>query len=97
MNEKPIIDGKVFGSWYSTWGVDSKIIGYKKNGKVFLMSIYDDGSRGTEKYIEKSIKGKKALVLATGSDFKEYYVVNDDKNLEYWSPNGNYYTAKSTQ
>lgn len=89
------VDGEVLGTWMSTWAIESKMVGYRKDGKVFISSTYTDGSSSTKEYVEKLINGKIALEDAEGSDFGEYFVVNTQGGLEFWGPEeGNYYTAK---
>jgi len=98
-NIKPKIDGDIFGSWLDNYSPISEIniVGYKKKGKVFFKSIFSDGSTNIDKYVEKQFKGKKILELAKGNKFKEYYVVNEKGELEFWGSNGKFYTAKPIQ
>lgn len=90
-------DGEVFGNWLSTWGYDYKMVGYLKDGKIFIRSTFADGSSGTKEFVAKKVSGKSVLVDAEGSDFGEYYAVSAKGDLEFWGENGNYYTAKKSQ
>ncbi|MGE6375077.1 hypothetical protein [Stutzerimonas stutzeri] len=51
------------------------------------------GGVSTTEYVEQELDGRRVLVDAEGSDFGEYMFVNADGALEFWSENGNFYTA----
>lgn len=89
-------DDEKLGSWMSSRGFDSKLIAYKKNGEVYIKSVYKDGSYSNEIY-EKSVteKGIK-LQSESGKEFGEFFLINKKGELEFWSENGNYYTAKKS-
>lgn len=89
-------EGEVFGSWLSNWGTDYKMVGYRKDGKIFIHSTFKDGSSGTKEFVSKKISGRSVLVDAEGSDFGEFYLVNAQGDLEFWGENGNFYTAKKS-
>lgn len=97
---KPIAsspDRKVLGVWLDDRpGVGAKMTIYNsKEGKLYLESSYSDGSSGTEEMIDFAIDNGKRIEDKEGNDFGEYFVVNKANQLEFWSKNGNYYTAKS--
>lgn len=86
-------DGDVLGSWMVSWGLEYKSIAYKKDGKTYIRNIHSDGSQGDEIYeLSKSDKGIK-LQDESGKDHNEYFIINKNGDLEFWSENGNYYTA----
>ncbi|KKJ93373.1 hypothetical protein PK34_21275 [Stutzerimonas stutzeri] len=88
------VDGEVFGTWLSTWGFETKMVGYRKDGKTFIQSTFAKGGGvSTTEYVEQEQDGRRVLVDAEGSDFGEYMFVNADGALEFWSENGNFYTA----
>jgi hypothetical protein len=98
-NIKPKIDGDIFGSWLNnqapTWEFNT--VGYKKKGKIFFKDIFSNGSSNIDKYVEKQLNGKKIFELAGGNKHKEYYVINEKGELEFWGSNGKFYTAKPIQ
>ena len=70
---------------------------YRLNEKLMLRSVYSDGSSGKREMVSKE-QGKDLLLEEKlGNDFGEYFVVNSSGNLEFWSENGNYYTASKFQ
>lgn len=92
-------DRKVLGAWLDDRsGIGAKmIIYYSKDGNVYLESSYSDGSSGTKEMIELTNEDGKRIEDKEGNDFGEYFIVNKVNQLEFWSKNGNYYTAKSIQ
>lgn len=86
-------DGDVLGSWMVSWGLEYKSIAYEKDGKAYIRNIHSDGSQGDEIYeLSKTEKGIK-LQDESGKDHNEYFIINKNGDLEFWSENGNYYTA----
>ena len=92
-------DRKVLGVWLDDRpGVGAKMtIYYSKKGNMYLESSYSDGSSGTKEMIDFAIDNGKRIEDKEGNDFGEYFIVNKENQLEFWSKNGNYYTAKSIQ
>ena len=43
--------------------------------------------------MEASVLDGKVKLQYEGGKKGEYYLINSDGNLEFWSENGNYYTA----
>lgn len=83
----------------SKWVDDRPYIGatltiYEKNGSTYLESVYPDNSSSNEEV--KISKGKQRRKVETVEEngFGEYFVINNEGSLEFWSSNGNYYTAK---
>ncbi len=92
---KPIVNsGKTIGKWNANWGYEYKIIIEEKNGKVFEQNIYADRQQPPKELNIIDVNGQKAYQDETGKDHGEYYIINKDGDLEFWSKNGNYYTAK---
>lgn len=85
------VEGEVFGRWLSTNGYTCTMTAYKVNGKVFVKSVYGDGSESKVEYTLTNINGKQRLEKP--NDFGEYYMIAPNGDLEFWSKNGNYYTA----
>lgn len=90
---------RIIGSWIDDRpGAGSKIVVYYDNGeRVYLKNLYPDGgSWAQEKKISATPQGKRLDDLK-GNSFGEYYVINSSGELEFWSRNGNYYTARISQ
>ena len=89
----PLPEGEIIGTWLVSRGVDYKMSAYKKDGQTYIQNIHSDGSTSDEVYeLTQSDKGIK-LQDEAGKDFGEYFIINQKGDLEFWSDNGNYYTA----
>lgn len=89
----PLPEGEIIGTWLVSRGVDYKMSAYKKDGQTYIQNIHSDGSTSDEVYeLTQSDKGIK-LQDEGGKDFGEYFIINQKGDLEFWSDNGNYYTA----
>lgn len=88
------ITGKKIGEWNANWGFEYKVIYEEKDGKVLRHQVFSDGEQKPEEIQVIDIKGKKAYQDSTGKEHGEYYIINKDGDLEFWSENGNFYTAK---
>ncbi|MGX7831456.1 hypothetical protein [Acinetobacter baumannii] len=88
------ITGKKLGEWNANWGFEYKVIYEEKDGKVLRHQIFTDGEQKPEEIQVIDINGQKAYQDSTGKEHGEYYIINKDGDLEFWSENGNYYTAK---
>lgn len=83
----------LIGTWMVHRGIEHKLVAYRKNGSVFIKSIYSTGEN--EEQLEESfLKAGIKLQDESGKDRGEYYLINQNGDLEFWSENGNYYTAK---
>ncbi|OOE34669.1 hypothetical protein BZG04_11085 [Salinivibrio kushneri] len=86
-------EGEVLGSWMANWGYEYKITAYKKGDQTYIRSVFGDGSSSDEIYERyESEKGIK-LQDEGGKKRGEYFIINHKGDLEFWSKNGNYYTA----
>lgn len=91
---QPKINGELLGQWSANWGYESKVIFEKKDNKIFMREVYSDGEgKPTELAISEK-DGNTVYETEAGKSHGEYYVINSSGDLEYWSKNGNYYTAK---
>lgn len=66
-----------------------------KGGKAYMQTIYDTKGSDKEYELTETDEGVK-LQLEDVRDSKEYYVINKAGDLEFWSENGNYLTAKKS-
>lgn len=86
-------EGEVLGAWMANWGYEYKVTAYKKGDQTYIRSIFGDGSSSDEIYEQsQSEKGIK-LQGEGGKERGEYFIINHEGDLEFWSENGNYYTA----
>lgn len=77
----------------ANWGYEYKMAAYKNDDQTYIRSIFGDGSSSDEVYEQsQSEKGIK-LQDEGGKERGEYFIINHKGNLEFWSENGNYYTA----
>lgn len=86
--------GELIGKWNANWGYEYQIIIEEKDGKIFERNIYANGEQPAKELKIININDKRAYQDEVGKDNGEYYIINKDGNLEFWSKNGNYYTAK---
>lgn len=90
-----ISKGEEIGSWMVSRGMDSKVTAYKKDGQVYIQELYDFGPLSKEDKVYESTNLDKGIKLQSENDkdHNEYYIINKKGDLEFWSDNGNYYTA----
>ena len=91
---EPRLNRKIIGSWLDDW-IGSKKTIFLKDGKLFLESIYPDGSAGVCEMTERKVNGRRIIEDKGGNSFGEFFLINSNNELEFWGPKGNYYTAKS--
>ena len=90
-----ISKGELIGSWMASRGMDLKVTAYKKDGQIYIQELYDFGPLSKEDTVYESTQLDKGLRLQdeSGKDHNEYFIINKNGDLEFWSENGNYYTA----
>lgn len=90
-----ISKGEEIGSWMVSRGMDSKVTAYKKDGQVYIQELYDFGPLSKEDKVYESTELDEGIKLQSENDknHNEYYIINKKGDLEFWSDNGNYYTA----
>lgn len=98
VNTKAQVDGEIVGTWMINRGaLEYKAVAYKKDGDD-SMYLVDQHVSGSTEQAYKTTETDDGLKLVDaegeGSDFGEYLVINNDGELEFWSENGNFYTAK---
>lgn len=91
-----VSEGEVLGSWMVSRGMDSKITAYKKDGQVYIRELYNIGPLYKEDPVYESTELDEGIKLQSENDkdHNEYYIINKKGDLEFWSDNGNYYTAQ---
>lgn len=95
LKSMPLPEGEILGSWMVSDGIDYRIVAYMKGGKAYMQTIYDTKGSDKEYELTETDEGIK-LELEDVGDFKEYYIINKAGDLEFWSENGNYFTAKKS-
>lgn len=94
--DAPVITEKrrFVGKWYSSRSyAEANIELFYAGGSLYIETYYFvDGSGGVSQVVERDTpKGRK---IQTPGEVSEYFVINADGNLEFWSDrSGNYYTA----
>ncbi|WOD29824.1 hypothetical protein RYH70_07045 [Alloalcanivorax xenomutans] len=87
------IVGDLIGHWLIDWGGEYKAAIYDRGGKIYMKTLYSDGS-GQEKEISMSnVEGVTRYYDEGGRERGEFYIIGPDGHLQFWSGNGNYYTA----
>lgn len=94
ISKKITADGKVLGKWLANNGIETKMIAYTMKGKTYIKTQYGDGASDVEECEVSTVSGKKKLQNEDGVGYGEFYVINKKGDLEFWSKNGNYYTAE---
>lgn len=85
---------EIIGTWRANWGFEYKMIFKIKDGVKTVESIYSDGSKGEDKLLTETIEGKQRYYTESSKGHDEFFLINESGDLEFWSPNGNFYTAK---
>ncbi len=93
MQETTEIDEEVIGTWLVSRGIEYKITAYEKDGMMYLKQEFDDDSTSEDVYERSTSEKGTRLQNESGKEFKEYFIINAKGELEFWSENGNYYTA----
>jgi hypothetical protein len=86
---------EVIGSWLDESPfVGSRITIFRQNGKVFLENTYGDGSSSKKEGVEKLFGENRAFCRKEGSSVNEYYLIDNQGNLQLWDEEGLIWTAK---
>lgn len=92
-NKEIVSDGKLLGTWDADWGFEYKMVFEEKDGKLFKREVFSDSESKLEEIKKVMIDGREVYQDESGEDHGEYYIINKNGDLEFWSKNGNYYTA----
>ena len=86
---------KIISSWIDDRPyVGAKITIYEDKEKFYMTSVYGDKSSSTEEMkVTKKGNGRKVETIEKNG-FGEYFLINEEGALEFWSSTRNYYTAK---
>lgn len=84
----------IIGSWLDERpSMGNKTTIFRKDGKLFMENKYTDGSVGETELVERASPRGRRL------DYKndrhgEYYLINDEGNLQGWGKDGPFFTAR---
>lgn len=85
---------KVFGRWLDE-GMKGRITFFRQDGRLFMERLWADGSSGTEEIVEKSShRGRVFQAAKGGGDAEEFYLIDNQGNLQLWDRDGLICTAK---
>ena len=85
--------GEIIGSWMAEYDrLLIKLTIYKKEKTTRIRSIYMDGTSSDREIKASVLNGKKKFQLE--GETYEYFLLNSAGELEFWSENRNYHTAK---
>lgn len=87
------LEGEVLGRWRVNRGYNSVITLIEVGGEKRLIQRFQDGSEMDNPAQERNVNGQTRLSDGIGENNGEYYVIGEDGRLQFWSNNGNYYTA----
>jgi hypothetical protein len=87
------IDGDLVGSWLVNWGYEYKAAIYERQGSTYMVTKFSDGSGQTKELDVQDEHGEIRYYDESGKERGEYYQIGSDGALQFWSSNGNYYTA----
>jgi len=87
------VDGNIIGKWTDkqSYSEHTAII-YEKNNKIYMKSIYSDGSSGEVEYVRKKINGK-VRYEPKQNKHNEYYIIEANGNLGMYDPEGKFAEA----
>jgi len=85
----------VIGSWLDdTPYLGCRINIFRKDGKIYMENTYKDGSSSIKEIIKKSSERGRKFERKEGSDVGEYYLIDNQGNLQFWDEEGIISTAK---
>ncbi|MCT7948083.1 hypothetical protein [Shewanella septentrionalis] len=87
-------EGEMIGSWMVNWGYEYKMTIYKELDQFYIQKIFGDGSSSNEPYEWSETEQGLKLQDQGDKERGEYFLITPEKSLEFWSGNGNFYTAQ---
>ncbi|MGZ4953552.1 MAG: hypothetical protein ACXV8Q_00450 [Methylobacter sp.] len=88
-------DREIIGSWLDDRpGIEAKMTLFYTNKALFLEFADRYGGIRVKKMSKHRNNGEEIVEYKDGNDFKEYFLINANGELEFWSPNKNFYIAK---
>lgn len=93
MGNAPDPEGKVLGNWMAHWGNEHKVTVYVAQGQTIMRNTFANGKFSETPVTQEKTPSGLALLDEDSKETGEYFLINDEGELEYWSENGNFYTA----
>lgn len=94
IKKAPLPQGEIVGSWMVNLTDDYRITVYRKNDKTYMENLFSDGRSSNEEYTQFKLQNGLGLQDEIGRELGEYFVVTTKGDLEIWSKNGKFYTAR---
>lgn len=91
------VDGEFIGKWLINWGYEYKAAIYKKDDQMMMKTLFSDGSGQDVELSTNEFNGQIRYYDDVGKERGEYYIVASNGDLQFWSENGNYYSAPSVE
>jgi len=95
---KPSVEpkGKIVGQWLCEQPfMESRTTLYIQDGRIYMKDLFKDGSSMNEEMVEKkSARGRRFQKKHGDNPYGEYYLINKDGLLEFWSDNDHICTCK---
>jgi len=86
---------QVIGRWLDEGILNRRITFFKQDGRLIMERLWSDGSRGTDDIIETSSnRGRMFQSTKGGGDAGEYYLIDNQGNLQLWDRDGLVFTAR---
>ncbi|MCK0744132.1 hypothetical protein [Chromohalobacter nigrandesensis] len=82
------------GSWRIERGFNYIAVAYQKNDEVFIDDVFPGDGVNTSRYVTSQAEGGGLRLQKPDDTFGEYFVITQKGDLQFWSDNGNYYTAE---
>lgn len=83
----------VLGSWLVERGTNAVLVAFEKDGQVHIDNFYPGEGAFGHAYESQELEDSGLRLQLADDGFGEYFVITADGDLQFWSDNGNYYTA----
>lgn len=83
----------VLGSWLVERGTNAVIVAFEKDGQIHIDNFYPGEGAFGHAYERQELENGGQRLQQADDEFGEYFVITADGDLQFWSDNGNYYTA----
>lgn len=84
---------KYIGTWLVDWGYKYKQTYFSRGNILYSQRLFSDGSGSTT--MVKYKKTNNGMIKIMDVDpYGSYYIITKDKQLQFWSTRGKFYTAK---
>ncbi|RUR46220.1 hypothetical protein [Vreelandella populi] len=83
----------VMGAWVIENGFNYIAVAYEKDGQVYVDDVFPGKGAYTALHETSELKEGGLKLQRADDEFGEYYVIDEVGDLQFWSENGNYFTA----